>query len=202
MLLLFSRAWLFATHRPQHARLPCPSPSPGVCSNSCPLSQWHHPTISSSVSSCPQFFPASGSLPMSQLFKSSGQSIGASASASALPVNIQGWFPLLWTIRWRPIWQGPFLPLPLPPPETLPSPLTAISPCSALQVLSCIPAIYTCWVIYSTLSLTPALHLTAKFSLLKGPFWIPLSSLLHNTYHNLKVCIILCVSSLNVWILF
>ena len=78
-------------------RLPCPSPSPGVFSNSCPLSQWYHPTISSSVtsfSSCPQYFPASGSFPKSQLFTSGSQSIGASTSASVLPMNIQGWFPL------------------------------------------------------------------------------------------------------------
>ena len=82
-------------HELQHARLPCPSLSPGVCSSSCPLSQWCHPAISSSVipfSSCPQSFPASGSFPMSQLFASGGQGIGA--SASVLPVNIQGWFPL------------------------------------------------------------------------------------------------------------
>ena len=81
----------------QHARLPCPSLSPGVCSNSCALISCCHPTSSSSVtlfSYCPQSFPASGSFPMSQLFASSGQSIGAaSASASVLPVNIQGWFP-------------------------------------------------------------------------------------------------------------
>ena len=83
-------------HGQQHARLPCPSPSPGVCSNSCPLSQWCHPTVSCSVAlfSCPQSFPASGSFPMSWLFASGGQSTGASASASALPVNIQDWFPL------------------------------------------------------------------------------------------------------------
>ena len=84
------------TPRLQHARLPCTSPSPGACSNSCPLSQWCHPTISSSVvpfSSCLQSFPASGSFPMSQLFASGGQSIGASA-ASVLPMNIQAWFPL------------------------------------------------------------------------------------------------------------
>ena len=71
--------------------------SPRVCSNSCPLNQWCHPTISSSVatfSSCPQSFPASRSFPVSQLFASGGQSIGASASASVLPMNIQGWFPL------------------------------------------------------------------------------------------------------------
>ena len=87
-------------HELQCTRLPCPSPSPGVCTNSCPLSRWYHPTISSSVipfSSCLQSFPASGSFPMSWLFTSSGQSIEASASASVLPMNIQGWFPLGWT---------------------------------------------------------------------------------------------------------
>ena len=81
----------------QHTRLCCPSLSPGVCSNSRPLNQWCHPTISSSVvpfSSCPQSLPASGSFPMSQLFPSGGQSIGASVSASVLPTNIQSWFPL------------------------------------------------------------------------------------------------------------
>ena len=81
----------------QHLRLPCPSPSPRVCSNSCLLSRWCHPTISSSVvpfSSCPQSFPESGSFPKSQLIASSGQSIGASASASVHSVKIQGWFPL------------------------------------------------------------------------------------------------------------
>ena len=84
-------------HGLQHARPLCPSPSPGVCSNSCPLSQWCHSTISFSVtlfSFCPQFFSASGSFPMSWLFASGGQSIGASASASVLPMNIQDWFPL------------------------------------------------------------------------------------------------------------
>ena len=84
-------------HRLQHTRLSCPSPSPGACSNSCLSSWWCHPTISSSVipcSSCLQSFPASGSFPMSQFFTSGGQSIGASASASALPMNIQDWFPL------------------------------------------------------------------------------------------------------------
>ena len=81
----------------QHARLPCPSLSPGVCSNSCPWSQWCHPTISSSITpsfSCHQHFPASEPFPMSQLFTWGGQSIGASASASLLPVNDQGWFLL------------------------------------------------------------------------------------------------------------
>ena len=84
-------------HGLQHIRLPCPSPSPGACSNSCPLSWWCHPTISSCVapfSSCPQSSPASGSFPVHWLFASGGQSIGASASASVLPMNIQGWFPL------------------------------------------------------------------------------------------------------------
>ena len=82
---------------PQHARLPCPPPTPRACSNSCASSRWFHPTISSSVapfSSCPQSFPASGSFPMSQFFPSGGQTIGASALASVLPVNIQDWFPL------------------------------------------------------------------------------------------------------------
>ena len=84
-------------HRLEHATLPCPPPTPRACSNSCPSSQWCHPTISSSVipfSSCLQSFPASGSLPMSQFFASGSQSIGASASASVLPMNIQDWFPL------------------------------------------------------------------------------------------------------------
>ena len=84
-------------HGLQHTRLPCPSLSPRVCSNSCQLSRWCHPTISPSAvpfSFCPQSFPASGSFPMSWLFTSSGQSIGVSASASALPMTIQGWFPL------------------------------------------------------------------------------------------------------------
>ena len=82
--------------RLQHARLRCPSLSPGVCSNSCPLSQWWHPTMLSSVvpfTSCLQSFPASGSFPMSQLFTSSGQSIRASTWTSAFPMNIQDWFP-------------------------------------------------------------------------------------------------------------
>ena len=82
-------------HGLQHARLPCPSPTPRA--NSCPLSRWCHPTISSSVvpfSSCLQSFPASGSFPMSQFFASGGQCIGVSASASVLPMNIQDWFPL------------------------------------------------------------------------------------------------------------
>ena len=103
MLLLFS-PWVLSDslqpHGLQHARLPCPSPSPRVWSNSCPLSQRCYPTISSSVipfSSRLQSFPASGSFPMSQLFASGSQSIGASAAASVLPINIQGWFPIGFT---------------------------------------------------------------------------------------------------------
>ena len=91
----------------QQARPPCPSPTPGVDSNSCPLSRWCHPTISSSVipfSSCLQSFPASGSFQMSQFFTSGSQSIGVSASASVLPMNIHNWFPLGWT-DWRRQWQ-------------------------------------------------------------------------------------------------
>ena len=87
-------------HEPQHTRAPCPSPTPGVHSNSCPSSQWCHPTIPSSVvpfSSCPQSFPTSGSFQMSQLFASGGQSIGVSASTSVLPMNTQDWSPLGWT---------------------------------------------------------------------------------------------------------
>ena len=87
-------------HWLQHTRPPCPSPTPRVYSNSCPLSQWCHPTISSSVvsfSSCPQSSPASGSFQMSQLFTWGGQSIRVSASASVLPMNIQDWFLLEWT---------------------------------------------------------------------------------------------------------
>ena len=81
----------------QHTRLPCPSPTPRAYSNSRPLSQWCHPTISSSVipfSSCLQSFPATGSFPLSQFFTSRGQNIGASASADVLPMNTEGWFPL------------------------------------------------------------------------------------------------------------
>ena len=87
-------------HEPQHVRPPCPSPTPGAYSNSCPLSPWCHSTISSSVvpfASCPQSFPASGSFQMSQLFTSGTQSIGVSALISVLPMNTQDWFPLGWT---------------------------------------------------------------------------------------------------------
>jgi len=92
-----SQVWLFATPWTQHIRLPCPSPSPGVCSNSYPSSQWCYLTISSSIVpiSCPQSSAASGSFPISQLFTSGSQSMGA--SASVLSLNIQGWFPLGWT---------------------------------------------------------------------------------------------------------
>ena len=89
--------WL---HGLQHTRPPCPSKTPGVYSNSCPLSRWCHPMNSSSVipfSSHLQSFPGSGSFQMSQFFASVGQSIGVSASASVLPMNIQDWFPLGWT---------------------------------------------------------------------------------------------------------
>ena len=84
-------------HEPQHARPPCPSPTPRVHPSPCPSSGWCHPTISSSVvpfSSCPQSFPASGSFPKSQFLTSSGQSIGVSASTSVLPMNTQDWSPL------------------------------------------------------------------------------------------------------------
>ena len=87
-------------HESQHARPPCPSPTPGVYPNSCPLSQWSHPAISSSVipfSSCSKSLPASGSFSMSQPFTWGGQRIGVSASASVLPMNIQDWSPLGWT---------------------------------------------------------------------------------------------------------
>ena len=91
-------------HEPQHARLPCPSPTPGVYPNPCPLSRSCHPPISFSFvpfSSCPQSFPASGSFPMSQLFTSGGQSTGVLASTSVLPMNTQDWSPLVW-IGWIP----------------------------------------------------------------------------------------------------
>ena len=91
---------LFATHELQHARPPCPSPTPRVHPNSCPSSRWCHPAISSSVipfSSCPQYFPASESFPMTQLFPWSGQSIRVPALASVLPKNTQDSSPLEWT---------------------------------------------------------------------------------------------------------
>ena len=91
-------------HKPQHARSPCPSPTPRVYSNSCPSSWWCNPTISSSVipSSCFQSFPTSESFPMSQLLAPGGQSIGVLVSTSVLPMNTQDWFPLRWTV-WIPL---------------------------------------------------------------------------------------------------
>ena len=102
-LVQFSRSVMSDSLQPhglQHTRPPCPSPTPGLYSNSCPPSWWCHPTISSSViplSSCLQSFPASGFFQMSQTFTSGGQSIGVSASTSVLPMNIQDLFPLEWT---------------------------------------------------------------------------------------------------------
>ena len=103
MLLMFSHSVMSHSLWPHglwHTRLPYSLPSPRVCSNSCPLSQWCHPTISSSVipfSSCLKSFPASGSFLMNQLFASGGQSTGDSVSASVLPMNTQDWFPIGWT---------------------------------------------------------------------------------------------------------
>ena len=100
MLLLISHSVVSDSLQPhglQHARLPCPSPTPGAYSNTCPLSWWCHPSISSSValfSSCPQFFPGSGSFPVSLLLASGGQSIAVSVLVSVLPMNIQDWFLL------------------------------------------------------------------------------------------------------------
>ena len=102
-LVQFSRSVMSDSLQPrglQHPRPPCPSPTPRVNSNSCPSSWWSHPAISSSVvpfSSCPQSLPASWSIQTSQVFESGGQSIGVSASASVLPMNIQDWSPLRWT---------------------------------------------------------------------------------------------------------
>ena len=97
-----SRVQLLPPNEPQHARPPCPSPTPGVYPNSCPLRRWCHPTSSSSAvpfSTCPQSFPASGSFQMSQPFPSGGQNIGVSASTSVLPMKTQDWSPLGW-IGW------------------------------------------------------------------------------------------------------
>ena len=117
----FSRSVVFDSLRPhesQHARPPCPSPTPWVYSNSCPLSRWYHPAISSSVipiSSCPQSLPASGSFPMNQHFAWGGQSIGVSASTSVLPKNTQDWSPLGWT-GWTSL-QSKGLSRVFPPPQ-------------------------------------------------------------------------------------
>ena len=110
MPVIFARGLLFFSHqvvsdsfwphRLQHIVLPCPSLSPRVCSKSCPLSHWRYPTISSSTtpfSFCLQSYPASRSFSVSQFFESGGQSIGVSASASVIPMNIQDWFPWEWT---------------------------------------------------------------------------------------------------------
>ena len=100
LLLLFNHLVVSDSlrhHGLQHARLPYPSPSPEVCSSSCPLRWWCHPTISSSItlfSFCPQSFPASGTFPMSRSFASGDQNTGASVLASVVPMSIQGWFPL------------------------------------------------------------------------------------------------------------
>ena len=96
----FSSVSQLCPHELQHARLPCPSPTPKVYPNSCPLCRWCHPIISSSVvpfSSCHQSLPASGSFQMSHLFASGGQNIGVSASTSVLPMSTQDWSPLGWT---------------------------------------------------------------------------------------------------------
>ena len=112
VLKLFSCSVVSDSLRPhglQHTGLPCPSPTPRVYSNSCPLSRWCHLTISFSViffSSCLQSFLASGPFPMSQFFSSGSQSIGTSASASVLPMNIQGWFPLGLTSSISLVWKG------------------------------------------------------------------------------------------------
>ena len=103
-LSVMSDSWW--PHGLQHVRLPCPLPTPGAYSDSCPLNQWCHPTIASSVvpfSSQPSIFSGVRVFPMSQFFASGGQSIGVSASASVLPMNIQGWFPLGWT-GWIFLW--------------------------------------------------------------------------------------------------
>ena len=103
LMIVFSSLVMSDSSRPhglQHSRLPCTSPTPGACSNACLSSQWCHPIIPSSVvpfSSHLQSFPASGSFPMSQIIVLGGQSIGVSASASVLPMNIQDFFPLGWT---------------------------------------------------------------------------------------------------------
>ena len=111
VVLSISRVWFLWPHRGQHARLPCPLLSPRVCSNSCPLHQWYYLCISSSVALffCLQSSPTSGAFPMSQMFASGVRSIGASASTSVLPMNIQGWFPLGWTglisLQSKGLWQ-------------------------------------------------------------------------------------------------
>ena len=118
-------------HGLQHTRLPCPSPTPRAYSNSCPSSRWWYPTIPSSVvpfSSCLQSFPASGSFPKSQFFASGGPSIGVSASASVLPMNIQDWLPLLSTAAAKSLQSWPTLCDPIdgsPPGSPIPGILKA-----------------------------------------------------------------------------
>ena len=117
-------------HGLQHARFLCPSPPPRACSNSCPLSRWCHPAISSSVvlfSSCLEYFPTSGSFQMSQLFISGGQSFGVSASTKVLPMNTQDWSLLGWT-GWTPCRSGNSQ-------ESSPTPQFKISNSSALSFL-------------------------------------------------------------------
>ena len=139
----FSHSFVSDSLRPhgqQHTRPPCPSPTPGVYSNSCPLSQWCHPTISSSVvpfSSCLQSFPASGSFQMRQFFTSGGQNIGVSTSASVLPMNIQDWFPLGWTG-----WISPYSPR--DSQESSPKPQFKNISSSALSFLYSRTLTYTC----------------------------------------------------------
>ena len=130
-----------------HTRLPCPSLSPRVCSNSCPLSQWCHPTTSSIVtpfSSCPQYFQWSGSFPKSQPFASGGQSTRTSASASLLPVNIQSWFPLELTglislvskgLLQHLVWEERLLPLPYISPRIFYGLLMDFAPVLRILVL-------------------------------------------------------------------
>ena len=142
-----------------HTRLPCPSPTPRACSNSCPLSRWCHLTISSFVipfSSCLQSFPASGSFQMSQFFASGGQSIGSSASASVLPKNIQDWFPLGWT-------GSPCSPR--DSPESCPAPQFKSSNSSALTFLygPTLTSIHEYW---KTIALTRQTFVSKVMSLL------------------------------------
>ena len=151
LLLFFSRSVMsdsLQCHGLQHARLPCPSLLLRVCSNSCPLSKWCYLTISSSAvffSFCPQSFPAWGSLSMSQSFTSGGQSIGASASASVLPMNIQDWFPIGWTgwisllshhLRW--FWS---------PPKIKSDTVSIVSPSICQEVMGPDAMIFVFWML-------------------------------------------------------
>ena len=127
-------------HGRQHARPPCPSSTPRAFPNSCPLSRWCHPTISSSVipfSSHPQSFPASGSSPMSQFFALDGQSTGLSALASVLPMNIQDWYPLDWLVG------SPCSPMDSQESSPIPSSKPSILQCSAFFIVQ-LSHIHTC----------------------------------------------------------